>query len=405
VRPRIALLIAIAFAVIASVPSPASAAGNVEAVWTSLIPQQQNAGLVGMAPVGDDTFVLLRFFDSGEEVFGCRLERLDGNGHLLWTRDVVVEAVDAHCGTIATDASGLYLTFTTWGDVGGGPLRNQITVRKLTLDGDLVWTRTEPSERWEFATSLAVAEGAVYVSGTSVIPPLRVDSPHDGLVRSYDTDGNLRWTRLVPAADGVVWVGPLRADEQGVFAAVLEERSGTAAIRRYTADGSLAWRHPFPVSGGSTSIASIDRVGRRLLVTGSTTGSLDGEPSLGYFDAFVAGLDRSSGALLWADRWGANEADFAIDGAVGPEGIAVVGSTTVVHEGSSGRSDRDAFVRSYSVDGRLRWARQFGTREDDGAQFVRVDPEGLVVVGTTEGMLAHQDPGPGATFVRRYEPA
>jgi len=115
-------------------------------------------------------------------------------GNLLWSRTYHSGGTnDEEAGGVATDAAGNVLVAGLeyrW-DLGEG---YNLLVRKYDPDGNLLWSRTYNSPDNDDEEARAVAAdpaGNVLVAGYEY----RWDTGYDLLVRKYDPDGNLVWHR------------------------------------------------------------------------------------------------------------------------------------------------------------------------------------------------------------------
>jgi hypothetical protein len=108
-------------------------------------------------------------------------------------------------------------------------------------------------------------------------------------------------------------------------------------------------------------------------------------------------------AVAWTRHFGTKAEDIARAVAADADGVAVVGDTGGALDGTL-QGPNDVFLRWYDTAGNVRWARQLGTPRQDWAQDVAVDPNGLTVLGSTDGSFS----GSGGTnakdvFLRRYD--
>jgi len=119
-------------------------------------------------------------------------------GALRWTRQFGTSNDDEANG-IATDASGnVTTTGYTEGDLEGSNAGgSDAFVRSYDSDGNLRWTRQFGTGSSDFALGIASdANGHIYTAGYT-LGSLEGSSAGgwDAFIRSYDSDGNLRWTR------------------------------------------------------------------------------------------------------------------------------------------------------------------------------------------------------------------
>jgi hypothetical protein len=176
--------------------------------------------------------------------------------------------------------------------------------------------------------------------------------------------------------------------------------SSDAFIRKYHPEGEILWADQFGthLSDRADAVAADDE--GHVYVAGTTSGSLAG--SRGSTDAFLRTYSRN-GVLRWTRQFGTSTFDRALGVAADHEGNAyVVGETYGSLEGSNS-GDYDAFVRKYSPEGEVLWTRQFGTGQEDVADGVAVHPNGAVyVAGYTLGDLQGTSKGDVDAFLRKY---
>jgi hypothetical protein len=183
----------------------------------------------------------------------------------------------------------------------------------------------------------------------------------------------------------------------GAIALVLT--SGLEAV----AAPSVRWtRQLGTVEQDSASAVAVDRVGRSVIV-GRTQGEFPGQiAGGGDSDGFVR-KHSPGGTHLWTRQFGSAAADEANGVATDGDGNVYVAGGTEGDLRGPNTGGEDAFVRSYTSAGKLRWTRQFGTTEDDEARAIAVDRRGNVyVVGQTDGDLATTNEGDRDAFIRKY---
>jgi hypothetical protein len=225
--------------------------------------------------------------------------------------------------------------------------------------------------------------------------------------------GEARWTRQFGTAhrDEITSVAVDRSGN--VYVAGFTEgdlgRSNLgdqdAFVRKYTAGGKRRWTRQFGTGARDViNSVAVDRSGN-VYVAGSTEGSL-GRSNLGDWDAFVRTY-TAGGKVRWTRQFGSDKYD-AIDSVVidGSGNVYVAGSTEGALPGQSTKGGQDAFVRKYTAGGKVRWTRQFGTDNLDFISSAAVDGSGNVyVAGFTEGDLGRSNLGREDAFVRKYTPS
>ena len=106
-----------------------------------------------------------------------------------------------------------------------------------------------------------------------------------------------------------------------------------------------------------------------VYVGGSLWGRFRGEHRVGRQDAFVRKYDLE-GNVVWTRQFGTHRLDATTDVALGSDGLYVLGTTNGPLAGPGAGLD-DVFVRRYSLDGEVRWTRQFGTDATDACVRAR----------------------------------
>jgi uncharacterized protein (AIM24 family) len=187
------------------------------------------------------------------------LAKFDASGNLLFTRQLGTTATDDDARGVAVDGTGnVYVTGSTQGDLDGTGVGDPLLggtdffLAKFDPDGSFLGTRQLGTTATDDANGVSVDDaGNVYVAGStngdldgSGGDPL--SGGVDLFLVKFDPAGNLLFTRQL---------GTVPADEAfGVAAAGLS-------------------------------------VGGNVFVTGETLGGLDGNPSAGDFDLFLAKFD------------------------------------------------------------------------------------------------------------------
>jgi hypothetical protein len=375
----------------------APSAGAVTVAWDTMFPSTESphgGDPYSMTSVGDVSYILFTDFNV------CWLARLEVDGSSPWIREVG-RARDLTCRAITSDGDALYVEMSAWGPLDDLPNGDKADtyVRKLDLDGTILWTRAYSGTDSQFGWSIAAAGGSVYVTG-AIYHPMGVQ---EAFIRRYDTDGVLQWTRTYDPGDADSVFISVTADATGAYVGWIDFGPG-AAILKYLPDGTVAWTTP--LSAEQTEILGLARGGGSLYAAGSTGGVFDGKVSLGNADAWVLSLDPATGALGWVRQFGSPGSEYVGGLAVGPQGVYVVGQTGGALPRFENRGGWDAFARAYSFTGKRRWTRQFGTHREDLATAATADAAGVIVVGQTTGNFGDaRSNGGWLTFARRWAPA
>jgi Beta-propeller repeat len=169
-------------------------------------------------------------------------------------------------------------------------------------------------------------------------------------------------------------------------------------VAKYSAAGALRWKRQLGTAKGDGAFGvATDRDGN-VYIAGDTDGSFGG-PNQGVSDAWVAKYS-ATGALRWKRQLGTSLVDWATGVATDGDGNVYIAGQTGGSLGGPSRGDFDAWVAKYSAAGVLRWKRQFGTSNSDGASGVATDGDGNVYIAGSTGPYQGED-----AWVAKYSTA
>jgi hypothetical protein len=125
-----------------------------------------------------------------------------------------------------------------------------------------------------------------------------------------------------------------------------------------------------------------------VIVTGYTSGGLDGNTSSGSSDIFLVKYN-SSGTKQWTKLLGTSSNDEGKGVTTDSSGnIYVTGVTNGGLDGNTNLGSGDIFLVKYNSSGTKQWTKQLGTSSDDRGNDVTTDSSGnIFVTGITEGGL------------------
>ena len=325
------------------------------------------------------------------------VRKYDAYGEVEWTRQFGTSEAD-FASSIGADNTGIYIAGNTVGNLAENNAGGfDAFVRKYNVAGDIMWTRQFGTSQDESATSVSVNSSGVYVAGD-----VRFG---DAFVRKYDSAGNLVWSRQFGASG--TRANSIGTNSSGVYVAGTTEGDlggsnagqDDAFVRKYDSAGNLVWSRQFGTSEDDSALSiSMDSSG--VYITGYTDGALQGTKT-NFRDAFVRKYS-AAGEVEWTAQFGSTWTE-ALAITVDASSVYVVGQTAGDLEGRDGGSlDYDAFVRKYDAAGNVVWTKQFGSPEEDAANFVSVNSSGVYVAGDTEGALEGSNAGERDAFVRIY---
>jgi len=242
----------------------------------------------------------------------------------------------------------------------------------------------------------------VMLGGLLVIAPTSLAVPHQTLwIRQFGTASG-------DFAGGVATYGSsvyVSGWTEGTLPGQTSAGWVDAFLRKYDTDGNVLWTRQFGTSGYDSaglyfnSVAADDT---GAYVTGLVSGSLSGQPHAGSHDIFTRKYDPQ-GNEVWTRLLGTPDADRGESISVDATGVYVSGRTLGALPGQAFLGGMDAFVAKYSHSGSLLWTRQFGGTGYDWALGVSSGPSGLTVTGWVNGTGYSQPDPPTDAFLRKYD--
>lgn len=323
-----------------------------DADGTSYVVGRTLGDLAGTGSAGaSDAFVV---------VFGA-------DGTLAWTSQFGTAGEDVATG-VATSASAVYVVGGVEGALPGKRSRGSLDAfaRKYRPDGTVAWTKQFGTSGYDIATAVDVHGRGVYVASLW-------DGGGSGLLRRFSPNGTRVWTRHLRAGLHL----PVAADASGVYVAGATDaatKDPNVLVRGYDHDGTVTWTRRFGTAEYEQPLGIDVRAGI-VRVSGLTHGSLFGT-NQGLSDAFLRAYDVN-GVSVWTRQWGTSESDFAWDVEAAASGDAFV----------VGFQGLDAFVKKLDPDGVELWTNVLSTGEGEVARAVSLSGGVAYVAGSTAGRL------------------
>jgi hypothetical protein len=321
------------------------------------------------------------------------VRKYDADGNERWTRQFGSSGTD-QAMAIAVDDAGVTVVGST-----DGRLPNQESAGGLDAfaarfgpSGRQLWLRqfgTRANDRASAVT--ATASGPIIAGSTEGALAERRGGISDAFVAQLDLSGQVSWLRQfgTPNADealgvaaraGIVYVA---GQTSGAFHGAFLGGESDAFVAAFAHDGGTEWRQQIG-SAADDRIASIAVRSYGLFVAGSTSGALPGQASAGGIDAFAGKIDLD-GRLRWFRQFGSPADDEAVAIAADSAGVYAAGSALGALPDATLLGEWDGFVRKYLANGTEMWTRQVGTTDYDRVYGLGLDPDGLVLTGTTHG--------------------
>ena len=283
-------------------------------------------------------------------------------------------------------------------------------VSKLGPDGKLQWAQTFGAKRDDTANAIAVRGDTVVVAG-NFDDELKIgtfDNKSQGsddlFVAAFDTKGNPQWlwtlggidsdgaNAIAPTPDGGWIVGGSFSRTIELGAIKLVSKGGTDALLvKLASNGQLQWVKQF---GGAYSDAILgvaaDADGN-IYVQGvfkdvSDWGGAPLKAGGGSDNDVVLAKYDINGDHIWSKRFGNAFNDVAGGVAVDRAGHVVM-TGSFDREASFGPGDdhtsigeSDIFVARYDTDGKLDWAKTYGSEREDIGWGIATDAAGNVLV-------------------------
>jgi len=254
--------------------------------------------------------------------------------------------------------------------------------------------------------------GYIFVAGyaTGFLQEQRDKSAHDALVTSYDAKGREVWSKrlgnsqdtyaraVYSDGESVYVVG----NTDGAFPGHDNAGSIDAYIWKLDSSGKELWLKQFG-SKANDYAYSIHAAGDSLYVAGVTYGELASQTGSGGSDLFITKFD-SFGKEMWTRQFGSASNEYTFSVYADASGAYVAG-ITYGHIGQPS-GGADALVRKYDPNGYILWTQQFGSVENDYANAVAADENGIYILGITFGSISGEpNLGRADAYLAKLTPA
>ena len=329
--------------------------------WSKII-ANGNTFAYGIAAAPDDGVYVFGHQNQGG--FDCYARRYDHLGRLQWSRLIGTSQADQGMAA-ASDATGrLYTVGYTQGDYAGiNAGSNDIALTSINSDGTIAWRTQAGSNKSDIAMAIAAGpNGLIYVAGFTdgSFGSQQNSGLDDGFLACFNSAGELLWNRLIGGSgtdhayglraftDGSIYVTGRQQRNQNATTSTDE---GDVFISRFNTLGDLIWTRYLGSSGYEYGRSIAESADGLALITGRTNGALEGRPSYGGFDAFVAAFD-SSGTRLHLDTIGTSYDDAGNVITAGQDGSLYLSGITGGRLNGKNHSQigtYDAFVAKISL--------------------------------------------------------
>ena len=245
---------------------------------------------------------------------GFVIRKFNGSGVLLTTRTVNSTALTSLFPiALAIDSTCAVVVLAEWLDAVGGTSRN-IRIFKYTNTLTNVWNKPfQQTPNEELAYDIATFGTDIYVTA-------KIDSTasgHGGLYGKLDSAGTLITVKqLEPTSTcNCSYPRSITLDSSGniyiaghapvAFTGFTNAGSFDIVVFKYSPTHTRSWVRQFGQGTFGTieaDLATAIAVSDAVYVTGSTSGNFFGDPSHGGIDAYMAQLDKTTGAVMGIDQ-------------------------------------------------------------------------------------------------------
>jgi hypothetical protein len=316
-----------------------------------------------------------------------QLAEYSPDGQLIWEKTVGGPSGQAMGGlALAADGTvGVIGDFNGPTDFGGQQRTNQgiddIFFALYSPDGDLRSVTTFGGSGVDQGGKIAAdASGDWFISGYASGLIIAGRMLQSEFVARLDGTGMARWS----TPKGGAAVLPFGN-------AVYAGGADTPQLLRYGAsDGVVAWSNTLSATASIFNVSvraiAVDRIGQRLIITGSFRGSMSlagrTVTSYGQADVFVAGIEAATGQMLWGEvPLGSQGEDQGNSACTDENGNAYVTGT---YRGSDSPAFGEPqigvwpFVAKYRADGTREWLKIISV-SGNGMSIVCDSPRGILV--------------------------
>lgn len=198
-------------------------AGNL--IWTRQWGQEDNDsshavtadGQGGVFVAGDTR----TFLNANQRGFEATLRRYDRDGNLTWSRTLGTEFGDQALGISPDGHGGVYISGRTEGNLAANnptPVIFDPFLARYDGDGNLLWTRQIPLPGQDFPHKVSAdGKGGVYITGSVIreLPGHTSMGGYDAYVAYYNEAGELLWTNQFGTSPDSDPFGP-RGNDTGI---------------------------------------------------------------------------------------------------------------------------------------------------------------------------------------------
>ncbi len=322
------------------------------------------------------------------------LIKYDSCGNLLWTKQFGTSSDDGGYGIDVDSNGNVFVSGWTLGDWAGTVGGVDIILTKFDNDGNMIWKR-------QFGSTLSDSGERVIVdnNGNVFVTGAQAGSYYDIFLTKFNNNGDLIWSKQWGTSNHDVGMD-LKHDKNGnIFVTGyatgdlngnIHNGGSDIFLTKWDNDGNEVWTKQWGTSGDDWAQGVIVNEDGSIVVSGLTSGDLDGNISLGGLDVFLTKFDIS-GNKLWTKQFGtdSDEVNYRMDMEIdSDENLVIIGGTNGSFEGYVNSGNQDIFLAKFNKNGIKQWIRQWGSTDVDGGNSLDIDNNNTVLtVGTVSGSL------------------
>ncbi len=275
---------------------------------------------------------------------------------------------------------------------------NEYDVNVMKVDavsGDVIWSKNFNYSSRDIAYATTTdRQNNIYISGMTLgdfgdtTASCGNDGQYDSFVAKIDKDGDMIWGKMI-CSTGTSRALDVKVDKRGnVYATgyVNGDLEGQPSMGEY--DGYVA---KFDKNGNAQYLTQVGGRGddwvyslvvdkrNNVYVVGDTTGDL-GAPNAGSYDIFVSKLNMR-GAVTWTTQYGSNTNDF---GAAltfdARESKLYVAGRTRGDLGGSNAGYWDTSLAALNLNGTVTMLKQYGTEQNEVHQDITSTANGKIII-------------------------
>jgi hypothetical protein len=350
--------------------------------------------------------------------FDAFLTKSDLSGNRLWTKMLGTPVHDYAVGVVVTGTCAnpaIYVTGYTNGALDGGANKGlqDLFLARYNASGTQLWVKQVGSSGSDMAQGIAAdGQGNVYVTGYTTGSLDGVTFPANGTQNlaaiKFDASGSTLWKRQLGANNKQTQGRAIAADPDGnVYIAGYTTGSldgqasvggNDALLVKYDPTGTT---HTSRIIGTAASdiATGVTVFDNSVYLTGYTLGALGGASAGGY-DVFIVKYDRPLATRNWAKQFGTAGSELTYGITASPRGIYVAASSNTSLQTGAPLGNNDAVLLNFAPDGSLTWKQQLGTNSEELVRGLTLDSHGnLHLAGYTAGTLCGTNSSGGADIL------